>query len=67
MAAVDGTSGQGDAERRTTDVFIVGGGPVGLSMALALERFGVDCVLVDCVWVCVLVLTCSLAWEEVGE
>jgi putative polyketide hydroxylase len=30
-----------------TDVLIVGGGPVGLSMALALRHLGVDCIVVE--------------------
>lgn len=31
----------------TTLVFIVGGGPVGLSLALTLDHFGIDCVVVE--------------------
>src|SRR5512144_91452 len=34
---------------RTVDVpvLIVGGGPVGLSMAIGLRHFGIDCMLVE--------------------
>ena len=35
-----------DAARQTT-VFIAGGGPVGLAMSLLLDRFGIDCVVVE--------------------
>lgn len=37
----------GDAERRETDVVVVGGGLAGLTAAVALSRAGVDCVLVE--------------------
>jgi 2-polyprenyl-6-methoxyphenol hydroxylase-like FAD-dependent oxidoreductase len=30
-----------------TEVFVVGAGPVGLSMAIALRRFGLDCIVVE--------------------
>ena len=34
-------------EARQTTVFIAGGGPVGLAMSLLLDRFGIDCVVVE--------------------
>src|SRR5690242_3491352 len=34
-------------EARQTSVFIAGGGPVGLAMSLLLDRFGIDCVIVE--------------------
>lgn len=33
--------------RVDTDVFVVGAGPVGLSMSIALRRFGVECLIVE--------------------
>lgn len=35
------------ASSRRTSVFIVGGGPVGLSMAILMNRFGIDFVMVE--------------------
>lgn len=32
---------------RQIPVLIVGGGPIGLSMAILLERFGIDCMVVE--------------------
>lgn len=31
----------------TTDVLVVGGGPVGLATAIGLRRFGVDCTVIE--------------------
>src|SRR4051794_34005038 len=39
--------GNAAGEARQTSVFIAGGGPVGLAMALLLDRFGIDCVAVE--------------------
>ena len=36
-----------DPSSRRTSVFIVGGGPVGLSMAILMNRFGIDFVMVE--------------------
>src|ERR1700732_3783864 len=32
---------------RKVPVLVVGGGPVGLALAVALDRFGVDCLVVE--------------------
>ena len=36
------------AKKIATDVLVVGGGPVGLTVAATLSRIGVRCVVVDC-------------------
>src|SRR5580693_2075745 len=41
-----GIMAQGMMAQRTS-VFIVGGGPVGLAMALLLHRFEIDCIVVE--------------------
>ncbi|MGO9451913.1 MAG: FAD-dependent monooxygenase [Candidatus Binataceae bacterium] len=46
MAARQGASDSMNPSSQTS-VFIVGGGPVGLAMALLLDRFGIDCVVVE--------------------
>jgi 2-polyprenyl-6-methoxyphenol hydroxylase-like FAD-dependent oxidoreductase len=33
--------------KNDTSVFIVGGGPVGLAMAVLLDRFGIDCIVAE--------------------
>jgi 2-polyprenyl-6-methoxyphenol hydroxylase-like FAD-dependent oxidoreductase len=33
--------------KNDTSVFIVGGGPVGLAMALLLDRFGINCIVAE--------------------
>src|SRR5262249_16390459 len=42
-----GPAGGPVAESNQTSVFSVGGGPVGLAMALLLDRFGIDCVVAE--------------------
>jgi 2-polyprenyl-6-methoxyphenol hydroxylase-like FAD-dependent oxidoreductase len=37
----------GNDMKSETSIFIVGGGPVGLAMALLLDRFGIDCIVAE--------------------
>ena len=47
MSAPGPGPGDGSTDAGTTEVLIIGGGPVGLSLALLLDRLGIGCVVIE--------------------